>query len=415
MEAYQCLLCNQLVSRGRVAEHKRQHPDMLGYGIMWPPHVAVSPRTDSVPTYASDFMADALGVGRVYVRDEGANPSGSMKDYSVERAIALGTELGRSGFSVISSGNHAFSLCHHTHRCGARAVVFAPASSSKISLIASFPNVLVVAMRDAIFEDVYNLVTSAQVDQLTDMYNANVNNEDLLPGFSIIADDILSLLPRPTHVLAGVGNGSYLAGIVLGLEWRGATGAFKIVPIGMRGAFPTEVACHTGVPCHKYTEFSVSEDTVDAAEGSIATESYSMPQLTHAVRLSGGFTLGDLTNDDLRAAYLLLARDTDLVEKGVVPEPTGIMSLAAANKWRHLFASDDVLLLSFTGHGAKDLHGIERLAPEVSPALTSAACRCRPDLAGQDATHQNGNVITISKTMSPDALGTLILKHTGKA
>jgi len=414
MEAYHCLLCRKRIPDDCVAEHKLTHPDMLGYGIMWPPQEEVLPRASSVPTYESAFLADALGVGLVYVRDEGANPSGSMKDYSVERAIALGLESGRNGFSVISSGNHAFSLCFHVQGCGARAVVFAPASSSKISLLASFPNVLVVAMEGAIFEDVYNLVTSAQVDRLTGMYNANVNNERLLAGFSVIAGDILSLSPRPTHVLSGVGNGSYLAGIVLGLQWCGADGSFRIVPIGMRGAFPTEVACGTGIPCHKYQEFSVPEDTIDAAEGSIATESYSMPQLTHAVQLSGGFTLGDLTNEDLRAAYLLLARDADLVEKGVVPEPTGIMSLAAANKWRHRFTKDDALLLSFTGHGAKDLHGIQRLVPEVSDMLTRAACRRRPDLAGQAVAHTNENVIIITKTMSPDALGALILKHAGR-
>lgn len=409
--AFRCLLCGQQVAAGDIAEHKRGHTDVVGYGMLWPPRTKVRRRPIRVPTYEAPHIADILGVSRVFIRDEGANPSGSMKDYSVERAVGLGTIAGKETFSVISSGNHAYSLCRRTQDVGARALVFTPASSSKIALLAMFPNVTVVAMKDAIFEDVYNLVTKAELWRLDGIYNANVDNEELLPGFSVIADDILSLPAVPTHILAGVGNGSYLAGIALGLSWRSERVPIKIVSVGMKGAFPTEDAFSRGVPLHTYKEFHTPESEIDAAEGSIAVESYSMPQLMHGLELTNGFPLGGLTNEDLCAAYLVLAREEDLVNNGAVPEPTGIMSLAAALKWRERFKPSDVLLLSFTGNGAKDQQGILRVASAVSEKLVDSVKRHRPDLIAYPGGSRRGAVLFVEKNTSPEALSALILKQ----
>lgn len=411
MGTFECLLCGAQVAYEDIAEHKRVHADAVGYGIMWPPRTEVCPRKTRVPIYESSQFAKALGVRQVYIRDEGANPSGSMKDYSVERAVDLGVNAGKRTFSVISSGNHAYSLSRQVQKVGARAIVFTPATSSKINLLAAFPNVTVLAMRDAIFEEVYNLVTGVELWRLGGIYNANVDNEDLLPGFSIIADDILSLPAIPTHILAGVGNGSYLAGIALGLSWRSISAPIKLVPVGMKWAFPTEDAFSQGVSLVKYTEFHTPENEIDAAEGSIALESYSMPQLMHGLKLTGGFPLGGLTNKDLGAAYLALAGEKNLVDTGVIPEPTGIMSLAAAIKWKRRFQSDDVLLLSFTGNGAKDQHGIARVAPEVADMLVDSVRRHRPDLLEQSSTQKLGNVLYIEKNTTSEELRALLAKQ----
>lgn len=405
---FRCLLCDQQVSFGDIVEHKRGHTDVAGYGILWPPRTEVSPRITRVPTYEVPNIADILGVSRVFIRDEGANPSGSMKDYSIERAVDFGTIAGKRTFSVISSGNHAYSLCRQVQDVGARAIVFTPASSSKIDLLATFPNVTVVAMKNANFEDVYNLVTRAELSRSDGIYNANVDNEELLPGFSVIANDILSLPEAPTHILACVGNGSYLAGIALGLSWCTRGVSIKLVPVGVKGAFPTEDAFSQGVPLHKYIEFHTPESEIDAAEGSMALESYSMPQLMRGLKLTNGFPLGGLTNKDLGAAYDVLAREEELVDNGAIPEPTGIMSLAAALKWRRRFQPTDVLLLSFTGHGAKDPHGITKVASSVAETLNDSAKQSRPDLAERHGARRQGMVLSIDKSTTPEELCSLV-------
>lgn len=408
---YLCLLCDKLVEESKIERHKKRlHQAQKHYGVMWPLFSEEILARDlyNIPTYESAILAQELGVSKVYIRDEGQNFSGSMKDYSVEKAVRIGLQQGFKNFSVVSSGNHAVSLAKYSKRYGVKALVFAPASSSKIGLLASLQNTFVVGVKDAIFEDVYTLAAGMSFDGI---YNANVSNELLLSGFYPVAEQITILNPPPSHILAGVGNGSYLAGIALGLE-RLAITMPKIVPVGMQGAFPTETAFTEGKLLREYDEFLTDESVIDAAEGSIAIASYSIPQLMHALYLSKGFPLGGLTNEDLKTAFLILARDVNLLEKGAIPEPTGIMGLAAALKYKEMFTKSDTPLIAFTGHGVKDIKGIGRLVPEISDKLIYRAKNSRPDLSVNDQGYAE-KVLFVYKGISPQELEVLIRRKLG--
>jgi threonine synthase len=405
---YRCLICGVVVSEEKVNNHKQNfHFELRHYGLMWPLNILQDEIRDlrRTPIHDSAIIARVLGVRRVYIKDEGMNYSGSMKDYSVERAVRLGSRAGFRSFFVVSSGNHAVALAKYVAKTDGNAIVFTPATSSKINMLSAMPKVYVVGVRNAIFEDVYSLVAGIE---LKAYYNANVSNELLLAGFAPVAKDIMALDPLPTHILAGVGNGSYLAGI--SLAWQNAKQP-KIVPVGMAGAFPTEAAFEQDKNLVEYTHFYEAEQKIDAAEGSIAIASYSMPQLMRAVYQSGGFPLGNILNKNLGKAYHLLMADKQLVETGSIPEPTGIMGLAAALKHRKRFTPDDVLLIAFTGHGAKDLEGIRRVAGRSAPTLIGLASKARPDLLAGKHEADLSKVLFVDKNIAPKDLEETITAH----
>ena len=407
-----CLICRCVIDECLVDLHKSSfHNSIKHYGLMWPLKVEHSVSRDLWPVmiYESEVIARALGVSKVYIRDEGMNFSGSMKDYSVERAIKIGSESGHKVFFIVSSGNHAVSLAKYAVKNGARAVVFTPATSSKIGILSSMNNVYVVGVKESIFEDVYSLVAGMNLEGF---YNANVSNEFLLSSFAPIAEQIAKLDPFPTHILAGVGNGSYLAGILLALDGLVAVPS-KIIPVGMAGAFPVEVAFEKKDYLEEYQDFKVDEHSIDAAEGSIAIASYSMPQLMHAVYSSKGFPLGGLLNEDLGLAYELLASDKNLMEKGVVPEPTGIMGLAAALKHKEKFSPNDVILIGFTGHGVKDMSGIRRVTSSLGSLLIEKAMKKRPDLLVHEHEIREDRILYVDKSIAPSDLKSLIEKMMG--
>jgi len=376
-----CLLCGATMPMQETAEHKIRHGRLQRYGLMWPTKFEIFPATRrwKVPTFRSPYLAHVLGVREVYVRDEGSAPSGSMKDYGVHRVVLEGRRFGAQAYSVVSSGNHAVSLGFAARGANANAVIFAPASSSKLSLLGTLPGTLAIGFDGAIFEDVYNLVVQITFEGI---WNVNVNNENVMPAFATVGMEIADLDPLPTHILSGVGNGTYLAGIGLGLRCvvKDQLHLPRVIPVGMSGAFPAEIAFLRGELVHEYQNFAVPEESIDAAEGSIATESYSMPQLMESVRITDGFTLGNMTNEDIAEAYEALTHDKEALRHGSIPEPTGIMSLAAALKWRDRFDPDDVLLLTFSGHGIKDRKGINRLVPKKADKLLKIANHSRPDL-----------------------------------
>ena len=138
IEIFKCLLCQQNITRKDLAEHKASHHEGRRYGIMWPitdGNIIIDEYTSSVPTFTSPLLASMLGVKQVYIRDEGKNLSGSMKDYIVKEAVNLGITNGFNVFTVISSGNHAFSLATFAGQKSAKAIIFTTGTSSTVPMI----------------------------------------------------------------------------------------------------------------------------------------------------------------------------------------------------------------------------------------------------------------------------------------
>jgi threonine synthase len=380
---FKCLICNETVRSDKILRHKQREPNGNNYAILWPEYNCSCNYCHdiNVPIYHSTVFSKALGVHKVYILDEGCNLSGSMKDHVVTKTIHLAEQKKRSIFNLASSGNHALSLAIHTQRHGYHALLFVPDSSSnKIRQLATFENVYVLALKDANYEDVYSLSNQINIPEI---FNANVSNDLLLTGFQAVARQICSLSPLPSHILAGVGNGTYLSGLTWSFQHR-LKQLPKIVPVGMKGAFPFEIAVKKNKKIYKFEDYGVDKTCIDEAAGSIALESYSMPQLFHALKLSNGFPLGGLQNDDLRNAYLLLMNDENLIKNCVIPEPTGIMGLAAAIKYKEKFFHDDILLISFTGNAFTCLDSIQRIVPELMNPISLQLCRKKKYLSFND-------------------------------
>ncbi len=427
--SFRCLLCQERVPISEADAHEQEsHPEKVHYGFMWYEPDLDDLKANSkakdlysedvqnarkgiwstqespllqalLPTdwrsisglplltpsrmYPSSLLAASLGVKQVYIRDEGSNPSGSMKDYMILFALADALEKRFTWLTAVSTGNHANALAMFSNVVGGKALLFVPSSSAKIPLLVSYPNTFVVGMKDAIFEDVYEKCGNLGIAEI---YNCNVSNELLIESLKAVAIEIAALMDvMPTHILAPVGNGTYIGGVGKGfLEMRALgliTQVPKMIPIGMKGAFPLVDAYQTGSWIVEYNDFKWPESEIELAEGSIACGSYSMPQAINSVHQTKGFPLGELTHWDLSQAYQALAQDPELVQMGAIPEPTGIMSLAAALRHRESFSENDILMLVFTGHGSKDLQGVRELVPgRVGAQLETAIRRGRPDL-----------------------------------
>jgi threonine synthase len=385
---FKCLICNETVTSDKILLHKQREPDGKDYGIFWPElHSEIVDCHDiDIPIYHSTVFSKALNVQKVYILDEGSNLSGSMKEHVVAKAIQLAEQKKQTIFNIASSGNHALSLAIQTQRHGYHALLFVPESSdNKIRQLTTFENVFVLALKDATYEDAYSL--SNQIN-LPEIFNANVSNESLLTGFLPVGRKICSLSPLPSHILAGVGNGTYLAGLTWSFQHT-LKKIPKIVPVGMKGAFPFEFAVKNNKHIYKFDDYGVDKTCIDEAAGSIALESYSMPQLFHALKLSNGFPLSGLQNNDLRNAYLLLMKDENLIKNGVIPEPTGIMGLAAAIKYKEKFSRDNILLISFTGNALTCLDSLQRLAPELMTDISLQLCKKRKNLSFNKNMYQN--------------------------
>ena len=134
---------------------RRDGPALLSGHGLWR-YAALLPIVDPVhrvtlgegatPLLEAPRLARRLGVRRLRLKFEGANPTGTVKDRSSATAVGAALQFGFPVTSVVSSGNAGSSIAAYSARAGLRALVFAyeRASAPKLLHMASTTPDLVI-------------------------------------------------------------------------------------------------------------------------------------------------------------------------------------------------------------------------------------------------------------------------------
>lgn len=108
----------------------RERPQtMWRYREVLPPADADGPVTlgeGYTPLVHARRLGAALGLDRLYVKDESANPTNSFKARGLSAAVTVARRLGARTLSVPSAGNAANALAAYAARAGLAAQVFMP-------------------------------------------------------------------------------------------------------------------------------------------------------------------------------------------------------------------------------------------------------------------------------------------------
>jgi len=98
------------------------------------------------PMLPAPRLAAALGLGDIWIKDEGCNPTGSFKSRGLSAAITRAVHAGADRFVVPTAGNAGVASAAYAARAGARVRVFAPRTTPRtiLSQIVSFGGDLVL-------------------------------------------------------------------------------------------------------------------------------------------------------------------------------------------------------------------------------------------------------------------------------
>ncbi|MGH7323814.1 MAG: pyridoxal-phosphate dependent enzyme [Candidatus Rokuibacteriota bacterium] len=141
----ECDACHGLLElRYDLAVLKRRGPAVLAGTGFWR-YAAVLPIADpthrvslgegSTPLLDCPRLAAQLGVRRLFVKFEGPNPTGTVKDRTSATAVAAALQFGFTATSVVSSGNAGSSIAAYSARAGLRSLIFAYARASAPKLL----------------------------------------------------------------------------------------------------------------------------------------------------------------------------------------------------------------------------------------------------------------------------------------
>jgi threonine synthase len=336
------------------------------------------------PLYPAPRVAAGLGMRDVWVKDEGGQPTGSLKDRASAMAVVKADEAGATTITTASTGNAAAALAGVCASVGRRSVIFVPATApqAKVAQLLAFG--ATVLLVDGSYDEAVDLCLRAA--ERFGWYNRTTGyNPYMSEGKKTAAFEIAEQLDweAPDVVVVSVGDGCIIGGLHKGFRDLLSLGWIERIPrlVGVQAegsAFLAE-AWERG-------EDVVSKPRIDAhtvADSISAGLPRDRIKAMRAVVESGGVFVR-VDDEAILASIPVLARSC-----GVFAEPAAAAAhagLVAAVSNGSIDPGERVVLLS-TGTGLKDvpaaLRAVERsgLAPHrVTPELADVERALGEDL-----------------------------------
>jgi threonine synthase len=281
----------------------------------------------NTPLLHAPRLSERFGVD-VWIKWEGANPTGSFKDRGMAVAVTRAVERGATGVVCASTGNTAASASAYAARAGIEATIVvaggAAASSKLVQVRAVGGRILEI---DGTFGDAYDEANRLAVDGVV---HVNSTNDDRIEGQKTAAFEILQQLGGlPDVLLLPYGGGGNTKAYARGFqEGAGALPRFHPTEAARR-ADTVASAIRIVTPNHRDEVASVLERST----GSVVT----------------------VDDDELLAAWRLLGS-----EEGLFCEPASAAGIAALG--RGAAKPGERVVCVVTGHGLKDPDAVMRLA-----------------------------------------------------
>ena len=301
------------------------------------------------PLYEEPRLADMLDLKRLWVKDDGQNPTASLKDRASAMAVAKAREAGAKVIACSSTGNAASSLAGNAAAAGLETYIFVPsrAPKGKVAQLMTF-GATVISVQGS-YEETFAL-SKAAIEKWG-WYNRNAAiNPYLSEGKKTVAFEIMEQLDWqvPDYIAISVGDGCTIAGLWKGLKDLHAIGFIdrlpRLISAQAAGCCPLNRAIETGEPWKPMEENTLAE--------SIAV---GVPRNAHkalaAIRESNGLTV-NVSDQEIMAAQGLLGRTC-----GVFGEPAGVTGTAGVKKLceQGLLGREDTVVSVVTGNGLKDV------------------------------------------------------------
>ena len=307
--------------------------------------------TGTTPLVRADRLAQHLGLGELYIKNDAANPTHSFKDRVVSVALAKAIELGFDVVACASTGNLANAVAAHAAHAGLESYVFIPANLEEQKVLATGIYGTNLVAVNGNYDDVNRLCT-----QLAETHPWAFVNVNLRPyyaeGSKTLAYEIAEQLAftLPDRVVAPIASGSLFTKIGRGFaEWlelgllNGDLPTFNGAQA--QGCSPVAQAYADGRDVCK----PVRPDTIakSLAIGNPADGPYALD----LARSTGG-GVDAVTDDEIRAGVRLLAQTT-----GIFTETAGGVTIATLRKLaeRGDIGADERVVAVITGEGLKTL------------------------------------------------------------
>ncbi len=302
----------------------------------------VSLQEGNTPLIPANRLAKKICPGcQLFLKVEGANPTGSFKDRGMTLAVSKALEKGAKGLMCASTGNTSASAAAYAANAELPAYVVVPAGNIALGkLTQALMHGARVIQIEGNFDQALTIVK--ELCRETEIELVNSVNPFRLEGQKTAAMEICDQLGSPPHIHAlPVGNAGNITAYWKGYTEYHQAGQVTTVPrmFGFQAAGAAPL-----VKGH------VIESPQTVASAIRIGNPASWTLALRAVEESKG-CVDMVTDQEILKAYQMVA-----CEEGVFCEPASAASIAGIEKMNRagLLPEEGTIVCTLTGHGLKD-------------------------------------------------------------
>jgi len=277
----------------------------------------------------------------IWLKFDGANPTGSFKDRGMTMAISKAVEEGANAVICASTGNTSASAAAYAARCGIKCFVLIPEGKIALGKLAqAMMHGALVLQIEGNFDDALTIVR-----EVSDKYPitlVNSVNPFRIEGQTSAAYEICDALGgTPDFHALPVGNAGNISAYWKGYKTYKDAGKVNSLPkmIGFQAAGAAPIVLGHVVE---------KPETVATA---IRIGNPASWKTAEAARDESGGLIDMVTDEEILEAFQLVA-----AKEGIFCEPASAASIAGVIKMNKVgyFGSGARIVCTLTGHGLKD-------------------------------------------------------------
>lgn len=327
----------------------------------------VTLREGGTPLYRCERLAKWAGVKSLYIKYEGANPTGSFKDRGMTLGVTKAKSLGSKAVACASTGNTSASLSAYAARAGLTCYVLLPAEKVAMGKLAQalMHGAKVISVRGN-FDDALKLVMELSVKM--EIYLLNSVNPWRLEGQKTLAFEVVDQLGHvPEFVAVPMGNCGNISAIWKGFREFKSAGIIDRLPrmfgVQAEGAAPVVNMLRKNLE----TLVPLSNPETLATAIRIGNP-VNWPKAVMAIKESNGL-YESVSDDEIVEAQRVIA-----TLEGIGVEPASAASVAGVKRAvsKGMLGNEDEVVCVCTGHLLKDPEEVIRVCGrpvEIPPDL----------------------------------------------
>jgi threonine synthase len=318
----------------------------------------------ATPLIPAPVLSELTGC-RVYLKVEGANPTGSFKDRGMTVAVTMAKARGAQAVICASTGNTSASAAAYAARAGMACAVLVPRGKIALGKLAqALVHGAKLLQVDGNFDDCLELACKLANDYPVALVNSV--NTDRLQGQKTAAFEIVEALgDAPDAHCLPVGNAGNITAYWMGYREYAKAGKATKTPrmLGFQASGAAPIV--RGEPVLAPTTIATAIRIGNPASWHLAEEA----------RDESGGLIDSVTDRQILSAYRLLAGREAVF--GELASAAGVAGLLQARE-RGMLDAGSVVVCTITGNGLKDPDWAVSAAPKpvTVPVDVAAAAAC---------------------------------------